>query len=70
MISRLTDSNKAMREQRERESREHSEELSRIINDVRTRDRREAEDFLSRNKKYLGKAEESIRREQDKKYFS
>ena len=69
MISRIADSNKAMTEQRERESKEDSRELSRIINDVRTRDRREAQDFLDRNRKYLGKAEETIRRERDKKYF-
>lgn len=59
-----------MREQRERESKEDSRELSRIINDVKTRDRREANDFLNRNKRYLDKAEETIRRERDKKYFS
>lgn len=70
MISRIADNGKAMREQRERESKEDSRELSRIINDVRTRDKREAQDFLDRNKKYLDKAEESIRREQNKKYFS
>ena len=70
MISRLADNGKAMTAQRERESKEHSEELSRIINDVSTRDRREAQDFLDRNKKYLGKAEETIRRERDKMYFS
>ena len=70
MISRLSDNGRAMTKQRERESREHSRELSRIINDVRTRDGREAQDFLSRNKKYLGKAEETIRREREKTYFS
>ena len=70
MISRIADNGKAMREQRERESKKDSRELSRIINDVRTRDKREAQDFLSRNKKYLGKAEETIRREREKKYFS
>ena len=58
-----------MKEQRERESKEYSDELNRIINDVRTRDKREAEDLLSRNKKYLGMAEKSIRRERDKTYF-
>ena len=70
MISRIVDSGKAMREQRERESKEYSEELNRIINDVRTRDRREANDFLNRNKRYLDKAEEAIRREREKTYFS
>ena len=70
MISRIADNNKAIADQRERESTEHSEKLSRIINDVRMRDRREAQEFLDRNKKYLDKAEESIRMEQDKMYFS
>ena len=70
MISRLADNNKAIREQRERESKEDSEELNRIINDVRTRDRREVNDFLNRNKQYLDKAEETVRKERDKNYFS
>ena len=70
MISRIADNIGAMKEQRERESKEYSDELNRIINDVRTRDKREAEDLLSRNKKYLGMAEKSIRRERDKTYFS
>ena len=70
MISRIADNNKAIADQRERESTEHSEKLSRIINDVRMRDRREAQEFLDRNKKYLDKAEESIRMERDKMYFS
>ena len=70
MISRIADNNNAMREQRERESKEDSAELRRIMNDVRTRDRKEADDFLSRNKRYLDKAEESMRRERNKTYFS
>ena len=70
MISRIADNGKAIADQRERESREYSEKLRRIINDVGTRDRREANDFLNRNKRYLDKAEETIRRERDKNYFS
>ena len=70
MISRIADNNKAMREQRERESKEDSQVLNRIINDVRTRERREANDFLNRNKRYLDKAEETMRRERNKNYFS
>ena len=70
MISRIADNSKAMKEQRERESKEFSEQLNRIINDVGTRDRREANDFLNRNKRYLGKAEETMRKERSKMYFS
>lgn len=70
MISRIADNSKAMREQRERESKEDSLVLNRIINDVQARERREANDFLNRNKRYLDKAEETIRRERDKMYFS
>lgn len=70
MISRIADNNKAIADQRERESREYSEKLRRIINDVGTRERRETDDFLNRNKRYLDKAEETIRRERDKTYFS
>ena len=74
MISRIADNNKAIADQRERESREYSEKLRRIINDVgtreRTRDRRETDDFLNRNKRYLDKAEETMRKERNKMYFN
>ena len=70
MISRIADNNKAMREQRGRESKEDSQVLNRIINDVRTRERRETNDFFNRNKRYLDKAEETVRRERSKTYFS
>ena len=69
MISRIADGNKAMAEQRERESREYSEGLQRIMNDVRTREKREADDFLRRNKGYLDKARETMQKERDKTYF-
>lgn len=70
MISRIADNSKAMREKRERESKEDSRELNRIINDVRDREKKEADDFVRRNKRYLDKAEETIRKEQGKMYFS
>ena len=70
MISRITDNNKAMREQRERESKEDSADLRRIMNDVREREKKEADDFVRRNKGYLDKARETMRRERNKTYFS
>lgn len=58
-----------MKKQRDNESREHSIKLQRILNDVRTREKRQAEEYLSKHKEYLDKGKEVVQREQDKRYF-
>lgn len=59
-----------MRDKRERESKEHSRNLQRIVSDISSRERKETDAFVDRNKKYLDKAKETINREQNKSYFS
>lgn len=69
-ISQLRQSGNDKAKQRERENKEHTVNLNRIINDVESRDRREADEFLTKHKKYLDKAEETIHRERSKTYFN
>lgn len=59
-----------MRDKRERESKEHSRNLQKIVSDISSRERKETDAFVDRNKKYLDKAKEIINREQNKSYFS
>lgn len=70
MISSLASGTTAMKEKRNRESMEHSAQLQRIIGDVRTRDKREADDFINRNKGYLDRGKEAAEKERRKGYFS
>lgn len=70
MISRVADSITTMRERRGRESQEHSKMLNRRINDVKERDRQEVDDYLDRNKRYLDKAKERMKKERSNTYFS
>lgn len=69
MVSNLADSTAVMRGKRDQESREHSEGLHRIMNDVKTREKRQVDAFLTRNKGYLERGKEAVRRQQSKKYF-
>ena len=68
-ISQLKQSSDSMKVEKEREHREHSRNLQRIVSDVNSRERREADEFINRNKKYLDKAKETISRERNKSYF-
>ena len=58
-----------MKKQRDNESREHSIKLQRILNDVRTREKRQADEYLSKHKEYLDRGKEVVQREQGKRYF-
>lgn len=69
-LARVQRGREEKRIQRESESLEHSKNLQRTIMDVSNREWREANEFLDRNKKYLDKAKETIKREQNKTYFS
>lgn len=69
-ISQLRQSGNDKAKQRERENKEHTVNLNRIINEVESRDRRETDEFLTKHKKYLDKAQKTIHREQNKTYFS
>lgn len=56
--------------ERELEREEARRNLNRILLDVNTRDKREADAFVSRNKERLDRAKATIKKEQDKLYFS
>ena len=68
-VSQVLNTAKNDRLKREREDAEKSRNLQRIVSDVENRERREADAFVDRNKKYLDKAKESISRERNKSYF-
>lgn len=68
-ISKVLDTANSNRIQREKRNAEGARNLQRIVNDVSNRDRKEADAFVNRNKKYLDKAKETISRERNKSYF-
>lgn len=68
-VSQVLNTAKSDRIQREKENAESARNLQRIVLDVSSRERREADAFIDRNKKYLDKAKETISRERNKSYF-
>ena len=69
-ISNIHKNVEETRKRREKESAEWSRNLQRIADDVSSRDRRNAEDFVTKHKELLDKAKETISRERNKSYFS
>lgn len=68
-VSQVLNTAKNNRLKREKENAENARNLQRIVSDVENRERREADAFVDRNKKYLDKAKETISRERNKSYF-
>ena len=58
------------RKQREKESAEWSRNMCRIVRDVENREQNRVNDFLTKHKDVLDKGRETVRREQNKSYFS
>lgn len=69
-VSQVLNTAKNTRLKREKTDAENTRNLQRIVSDVESRERREADAFVDRNKKYLDKAKETISRERNKSYFS
>lgn len=69
-VSQVLSNAKSERIQREKEDIENIQNLQWIVSGVESRERREADAFVDRNKKYLDKAKETISRERNKSYFS
>lgn len=69
MLSRMHRNTEESRIQREKESAEAKRNLQMRVTDIENRERREANEFISKNKAYLDKAQETIRKEQSKTYF-
>ena len=68
-VSQVLNTAKNNRLKREKENAENARNLQRIVSDVETRERREANAFVDRNRKYLDKTKETISRERNKSYF-
>ena len=68
-VSQVLNTAKNNRLKREKENAENARNLQRIVSDVENRERREADAFVNRNRKYLDKAKETISRERNKSYF-
>ncbi len=56
--------------QREKESAEWSRNMRQIVRDVENREQNKMNDFLTKHKNALDKGRETVRREQNKSYFS
>lgn len=69
-VSQVLNTAKNDRLKREKKKAENVRKLQRIVSDVESREQREADAFIDRNKKYLDRAKETISREQNKSYFS
>lgn len=69
-VSQVLNTAKSDRLKRERKDAENARNLQRIVSEVESRERREVDAFVDRNKKYLDKAKETISRERNKNYFS
>ena len=68
-VSQVLNTAKNNRLKREKTDAENARNLQRIVSDVENRERREADAFVDRNRKYLNKAKETISRERNKSYF-
>ena len=55
-VSQVLNTSKNNRLKREKENAENARNLQRIVSDVESRERREADAFVNRNRKYLDKA--------------
>ena len=58
------------RKQREKESSEWSRNIRQIVRNVENREQNKMNDFLTKHKTALDKGRETVRREQNKSYFS
>lgn len=58
------------RKQKEKESAECSRNIRQLVRDVENREQNRVNDFLTKHKDVLDKGRETVRREQNKSYFS
>lgn len=69
-LSRVHKNAENDRKQREKESAEWSRNMRQIIRNVEDREQNRVNDFLTKHKTTLDKGRETIRKEQNKTYFS
>lgn len=69
-ISAMHKNSEEGRKQREKESAEWSRNMRQIVREVENREQNRVNDFLTKHKVALDKGRETVRREQNKSYFS
>ena len=69
-ISAMHKNSEEGRKQREKEAAEWSRNMCQIVRDVENREQNRVNDFLDKHKDALDKGRETVRREQNKSYFS
>lgn len=69
-LSRIHKNAEDGRKQREKESAEWSRNMQQIVRNVENREQNSVNDFLTKHKTTLDKGRETIRKEQNKTYFS
>ena len=69
-ISAMHKNSEEGRKQREKESAEWSRNMRQIVRDVENREQNRVNDFLTKHKDALDKGRETVRKEQNKSYFS
>ena len=69
-ISAMHKNSEEGRKQREKESAEWSRNMRQIVKDVENREQNRVNDFLTKHKDALDKGRETVRRQQNKSYFS
>lgn len=69
-ISAMHKNTEEGRKQREKESAEWSRNIRQIVRNVENQEQNRVNDFLTKHKTALDKGRETVRREQNKSYFS
>ena len=69
-ISAMHKNSEEGRKQREKESAEWSRNMRQIFRDVENREQNRMNDYLTKHKDVLDKGRETVRKEQNKTYFS
>ena len=69
-ISAMHKNSEEGRKQREKESSEWSRNIRQIVRNVENREQNRVNNFLTKHKDALDKGRETVRREQNKSYFS
>lgn len=69
-VSRVLNNAKNDRLERDKKDAENARKINRLVRDVEIREQRKYNDFLNKHKTALDKGRETIKREQNKNYFS
>lgn len=70
MIDSIQHNSETLRQQRKNENENASNNIKHIVGNIQRKEEQEKNDFLTKNSDRLKKAEETIRKERNKSYFS